>query len=282
MSDTQPSAARLEANRANAQHSTGPRTPEGKARSSHNAVKHGLFSASLGYAAGPLGEDRGSYDTLLDGLRRDHGPVGFDEHQVVDRMADLWWELARAHRLAQQHLRLRLDQGLHMTDVMKEMAVFGAEQSRIERSLTRQRKDLWLLQGRHNGAFARGARRALELHAEIVAAYGADPLAVRARAQAERVAEPPASEAAPEPVTAPHPPAPDGGPHLPASSPEGEEGTPERSPEPRPDMASDAEFQPEFADESLPEGPTNGSGRSPLPPFRGKGPGDRGLVGSGD
>jgi hypothetical protein len=269
MSESTTSAARLEANRANAQRSTGPRTPEGKARSSQNSVKHGLFSASLGYAAGPLGEDRASYDTLLDGLRRDHDPVGFDEHQVVDRIADLWWELARAHRLAQQHLRLRLDQGLHMTDVMKELAVFGAEQSRIERSLTRQRKDLWLLQGRHNGAFARGARRALELHAEIVAAYGADPLAVRARAQAERAAEAPVAQAQPaeppvaEPITAPHPPAPDGGPHLPASSPEGEEGTHERSSSRPPEVRNDPTFSPEFTDESLPEGPPNGSGHAP-------------------
>ena len=33
-------ADRTATNRANAQHSTGPRTPEGKARSSQNARKH--------------------------------------------------------------------------------------------------------------------------------------------------------------------------------------------------------------------------------------------------
>ena len=41
------SPQRAAANAANAQHSTGPRTPEGKAASSRNAVKHGLASRDL-------------------------------------------------------------------------------------------------------------------------------------------------------------------------------------------------------------------------------------------
>ena len=40
-------APKLEANRANAQHSTGPRTPEGKAKVSRNPVKHGLTSKDV-------------------------------------------------------------------------------------------------------------------------------------------------------------------------------------------------------------------------------------------
>ncbi len=37
--------AQINANRQNAQKSTGPRTAEGKAVVSQNAVKHGLFAA---------------------------------------------------------------------------------------------------------------------------------------------------------------------------------------------------------------------------------------------
>src|SRR5690349_10676445 len=55
------SAARQTANAANAQLSTGPRTPEGKAHSSANARKHGLIAADL--LIGP--EDREEFNTML-------------------------------------------------------------------------------------------------------------------------------------------------------------------------------------------------------------------------
>ncbi len=41
------SARKRRANRRNAQHSTGPRTPEGKARASRNATSHGIFCRDL-------------------------------------------------------------------------------------------------------------------------------------------------------------------------------------------------------------------------------------------
>ncbi|HZQ53175.1 MAG TPA: hypothetical protein VFB14_13315, partial [Bryobacteraceae bacterium] len=41
------SEAKLAANRANAEKSTGPKSEEGKSRSSRNSFKHGLYSKQL-------------------------------------------------------------------------------------------------------------------------------------------------------------------------------------------------------------------------------------------
>ena len=41
------SDAQIEANRANAQKSTGPRTAEGKAKVAPNAIKHGLLAEQV-------------------------------------------------------------------------------------------------------------------------------------------------------------------------------------------------------------------------------------------
>jgi hypothetical protein len=47
--------SRAQTNRANAEHSTGPRTDSGKQRSSQNALKHGLNSAKPRAALRGLG-----------------------------------------------------------------------------------------------------------------------------------------------------------------------------------------------------------------------------------
>ena len=89
------SPARLAANRSNAQRSTGPRSVEGKARSSLNAVKHGLLSRQ------PLlaDEDPAEYDVLRERLVEALSPDGAIEELLVDELLGVLWRLKRLRRV---------------------------------------------------------------------------------------------------------------------------------------------------------------------------------------
>jgi hypothetical protein len=69
----------------------GPRTPKGKARSRHNALKHGLFSKVVLLKDEP----RAELNSLLNGLRNDLQPVGTLENVFVDRLATVLWRYRR-------------------------------------------------------------------------------------------------------------------------------------------------------------------------------------------
>ena len=95
MPHSQVSEKQLAANRANARKSTGPRTPEGKARSSQNARKHGL-AASLA-AASP--EDLEELARLKSSLFAFYRPVNSEEQFALERVAQAQQTLLRASRL---------------------------------------------------------------------------------------------------------------------------------------------------------------------------------------
>jgi hypothetical protein len=90
--------SRAEINRANAQHSSGPRTPEGKLASSRNSVKHGLASAQLIIP----GEDPAAFDALLSALFEEHQPANPTEEILVQQMAQSYWLTQRAIRFQNQ------------------------------------------------------------------------------------------------------------------------------------------------------------------------------------
>ena len=89
------STKRAEINRANAEHSTGPTTPEGKLASSRNSLKHGLASGALIIP----GEDRAAFEALLHDLLEDHQPANATESLLITEMAQSWWLAQRAIRL---------------------------------------------------------------------------------------------------------------------------------------------------------------------------------------
>jgi len=84
----------LTANQANSQLSTGPRTEEGKARSSQNSLKHGVFAKTIVLP----GESQEEFDALLAGLRKDHKPEGETESNLVRGLAEIQWRLDRLRR----------------------------------------------------------------------------------------------------------------------------------------------------------------------------------------
>jgi hypothetical protein len=84
-------ASRAETNRANSQHSTGPVTLAGKAASSRNSFKHGLYSTALIYP----GENPAELDALKADLRADHQPANTTEEILVNEMAEQFWRIRR-------------------------------------------------------------------------------------------------------------------------------------------------------------------------------------------
>lgn len=90
------SEKKIEANRLNAQRSTGPKTPEGKARVAKNALKHGFFAQDVVL----LGEDPDNeFPRLLAGLHEEWLPSSPTEQYLVETLASAMWKLRRAHRL---------------------------------------------------------------------------------------------------------------------------------------------------------------------------------------
>ncbi|HSW01681.1 MAG TPA: hypothetical protein VLI39_16040 [Sedimentisphaerales bacterium] len=89
------SEAQILANRLNAQKSTGPRTAEGKAAVSQNAVKHGLTARSVVVS----GEDPGQFEFYRERMLDELEPVGEVEFSLAERIVGLSWRLKRAEKL---------------------------------------------------------------------------------------------------------------------------------------------------------------------------------------
>jgi hypothetical protein len=100
------SVAQIQANRLNAQKSTGPRTPAGKERASQNALRHGLLAREAVIA----GEDPEEFELHREGMLEELAPAGAVEAMLAERVVGLSWRLRRAERL-QNAAFAALDEG---------------------------------------------------------------------------------------------------------------------------------------------------------------------------
>ena len=87
------------ANRANALHSTGPKTRKGKAIVRFNAVRYGLLARDVVLPE----EDADAFEDLFNQVRANFSPVGPIEEFLVNRVVNAMWRL---HRLARAETAL--------------------------------------------------------------------------------------------------------------------------------------------------------------------------------
>ena len=83
--------SQINANRANSQHSTGPSSPEGKLKSSHNALKTGLTGRTILLPT----DDVAAYQKIVAIAIDQWRPETDTEKLVVQSIADTQWRLLR-------------------------------------------------------------------------------------------------------------------------------------------------------------------------------------------
>src|SRR5580700_1622894 len=128
----------FEANRRNAQKSTGPKTPDGKAAVSMNALRHGLRARTVVLP----GEDREEFDHLCDDLEVEWHPQSRTEQFYVEQMAVSQWKLTRME-VVEVNIFKEEDAAKNQIPLLDRL--WQAE-CRLERSYSRAQRELERLQ----------------------------------------------------------------------------------------------------------------------------------------
>ena len=133
------SPERLAANAANAQHSTGPRTPEGQARSSQNARTHGLTARDLVIAP----DEREEFEELRNDYQTSVKPQDGIQQSLFEELVGSAWNLRRARR---KEVQLYSNTALEADQLGRELDRLVRYKTSIERTFHRCLKELKALQ----------------------------------------------------------------------------------------------------------------------------------------
>jgi hypothetical protein len=167
----------IEANRRNAQKSTGPKTPEGKQAVSLNSLRHGLRAATVVLPR----EDAAEFQRLCDDLEAEWRPQTRTEQIYLEQMAVAYWKLRRHERCEMQLLSQHSD-----TTTTRSLNILWQAQLRLERSFTRAQRELeHLRKSRGNPALTGTADTPSVINPEPPAPYplAAETLAAKAPGQ---------------------------------------------------------------------------------------------------
>ena len=150
---------RPEINRANAEHSTGPKSDDGKKRSSLNALRHGLTGQLMILPA----EELAAYKRHCEIFRNKHQPADEYEERLVQILADTSWRLMRVPVIEANILTLGSNQydGREKGDIRSNLAT-AAEFRNQSKALA----NITLYEQRLARQFERTLRQLRELQAE--------------------------------------------------------------------------------------------------------------------
>jgi len=96
----------IAANRLNAQKSAGPKSREGKFKSSLNALKHGLYSHHYILST----EDESIFNNLVADLIKEFNPETHSELELVDILISTTWRRRRIASIVNQRLNQAIDE----------------------------------------------------------------------------------------------------------------------------------------------------------------------------
>ena len=149
---TSPAAApvdRAAVNRANAQHSTGPRTDDGKQRAARNALRHGLTAHT---AVLPT-EDPDAYQRHVQQFLDEYQPATATETQLVHDLANTAWRLNRIPLIEADLLARAIDppsiedaMKFNIADVHRSLATLGMHGHRLSRQFHKTLEQLRAIQ----------------------------------------------------------------------------------------------------------------------------------------
>ena len=130
------------ANAANAKLSTGPKTEDGKAKSSRNALKHGLTAQDVVVEPGREAE----FEAYRDALQQDLGPEGAAEMEFFNRLVHAGWTLQRIREIESAMMREGILDPLLDESETKTLDRMLRYHTTFERTYNRSLKELRILQ----------------------------------------------------------------------------------------------------------------------------------------
>jgi len=147
------SEKRRDANRRNAQASTGPKTKDGKIAASHNAIRHGL----TGQVVILTPDEREAHDTFCRELIESLNPETAIERQIAHSISEDHWRLnrlratennilAKASAGSQSAIETALDTADAFLREVKQLQLLGLYEQRINRGIHKNMDQLRQLQ----------------------------------------------------------------------------------------------------------------------------------------